>query len=183
MSNEEMSELQKQWKKEKEERKVWLRERLVLLWPAMERLNVTKAVVAFEGSGDSGEVGLHHMYVNGKKIRHEGCYVYLYAAGDNDEESEETSAFEGMYVPDYPTEVSNWVESRGSWEYQTIKREEKLTSVLVSLGARALSEAHGGWEVNEGSHGKIIFDVQTGVTIDCNERVIAEDNYVTNIPR
>lgn len=55
---------------------------------------------------------------------------------------------------------------------ETEPREMTLTEAIEHLVYDALSETHGGWELNEGSYGEFVFDVPTQeIRLDYNERM------------
>lgn len=55
-------------------------------------------------------------------------------------------------------------------------RSKTLTEAIEHLLYDALSETHGGWELNEGAYGEFVFDVPAQeIRLDYNERMIVTE--------
>ena len=57
-------------------------------------------------------------------------------------------------------------------------RSMSVEQAIEHLVYDALSETHGGWEINEGSYGEFVFDVPAlEIRLDYNERIAATEYY------
>lgn len=53
-----------------------------------------------------------------------------------------------------------------------------IATAVESLAYDVLERTHGGWENGDGAYGDITFDVAArAITLDCNERYTASENY------
>lgn len=113
---------------------------------------VAKAVVPFDGSGDSGQT--------------EG--VSLYGKAGKHLKAKKWDELLGRSIQG--TERERWDYNDG--EAKSVRRCDTLEEAIDELCYDILGSQHGGWEINEGSFGEFVFDVEKDeIALTFNERI------------
>lgn len=120
---------------------------------ALGAAGAKSVIVDFDGYGDSGEVGRPHVEPN------------------------EAKAVLDEPIPGTPHEVSDWVGESGVGRVTRTTRDYTVSEAISEL-CYALLDNHGGWEINDGSCGEFLFDVEADkINLTFNQRV---DSYETS---
>lgn len=120
---------------------------------ALTAAGAKSVTVDFDGYGDSGEVGRPVV------------------------EPKEAKAVLDTPIPGTPHEVSDWVGESGVGRVIRTTRDYTVSEAISEL-CYALLENHGGWEINEGSCGEFVFDVDADeINLTLNQRV---ESYETS---
>jgi hypothetical protein len=106
---------------------------------ALKKVSAARAVLAYEGSGDSGQV--------------EACDVY----NPNDDIVEAQDAVACLF---YRRHEFN--ESAKQWESSVVEKATPLKDALIDFAHELLEDNYPGWEINDGSRGEITIDVASG---------------------
>lgn len=116
-----------------------------MLMAALSRAKVSKVLVDFDGSGDSGSIGdISYKPARGKEN---------FGKGD---------------IADTPHEVSQWTDEGCKRVVRDYTYDELVEEVCYGI----LGSEHPGWEINEGSFGEFEIDVAKGsVSLTFNQRV------------
>lgn len=124
----------------------------------LKKMGAAKAVVNYDGVGDSGSVE----------------YVIIY-----DKDSKE------MVFPKDPAITIKEKSSKftsGKWVTGTVDRTVDLNTALEEMGYQALEGHHPGWEINEGSYGELQIDVEKeAATLMHNVRITDVEYYEEEI--
>lgn len=121
---------------------------------ALTAAGAKSVAVEFDGYGDSGEVGRPVV------------------------EPKEAKAVLDEPIPGTPHEVSEWVGESCVGRVVRTTRDYTVSEAIAEL-CYALLENHGGWEINEGSCGEFVFDVDADeINLTFNQRV---ESYETSL--
>jgi hypothetical protein len=111
-----------------------------MLIAAMRKYGIARIEVEYSGYGDSGQID----------------YVYFYGTGGKDFDAT------GLTVPGY----------QKNYDWQTkdyiVHKEDYLTELAQDVVWYWLEEAHGGWEIDEGSDGKYALTLDENVLAVAN---------------
>lgn len=126
---------------------------LDIVYDLLGGIGVESFVVVFEGGGDSGQVEEPGDFKPAKVTKKAEKLL--------DEVVEGAKVSDGV----------RWHPGGGQ---ETIWKENPtLKGMIDSICYETLENAHGGWEINEGSEGTFFFDVKKRkVNFDFNERII-----------
>jgi hypothetical protein len=155
------------------------------LLPAFAAAGLTHVVGEYDGSGDNGDFQDAYGY---KGSDHKG-------SDPNDDDAGEKIDLDLLTssdTPPPPDPYEAWKaavaagQTREGFErwaaYQYDKTSGTLTRAVTDAFETILGDVHGGWEINEGSIGKVILDVATGkVRIAHNERVESTEYSETEL--
>jgi hypothetical protein len=122
------------------------------LFAALTAVGVARLIVTFDGYGDSGQI-----------------------------ESLEAVDAAGAALP-VPDELP--VPLRAAvWDQAEPKDHPlPLREAVEWFGYDLLGSLHGGWEINEGSYGEVVFDVGAAtITLDMNTRFTGSEQHLTTI--
>lgn len=116
-----------------------------ILMAALSRAKVSKVLVDFDGSGDSGSVGdISYKPARGKET------------------------FGKSEIVDTPHEASEWTDEGRKRVVRDYTYDELVEEVCYGI----LGSEHPGWEINEGSFGTFEIDVaKDSVSLTFNQRV------------
>lgn len=65
--------------------------------------------------------------------------------------------------------------SNDKWELVTETIQADVSSLAEDVAYYVLEQRHGGWEINEGSYGKIVINADGSGSIEYNERVVTTE--------
>ena len=118
------------------------------LFSALASLGIARVVVAFDGSGDSGQIEAMEAFTAGNAAAALGGDLRI------------------------PIRRAPWDGSAAE------THELTLADAIEALAYDLLAETHGGWEDNEGAYGEFSFDVASQtITLEYNERVLQTEYY------
>jgi hypothetical protein len=122
------------------------------LLTALANVGIARLTVTFDGYGDSGQI-----------------------------ESIEAVDVQGAAVPlpDVPiVTLSAAVWGADEPERHDLGQREAVEWFVYDM----LGSLHGGWEINEGSYGQVVFDVAAGsIALDMNTRFVGSEQHLTTI--
>jgi hypothetical protein len=114
-----------------------------IIFDILEKNNIKSVTVTFDGSGDSGQI--EDIIISSEKLLE--------------------SKVEGATV----NKGTVW---DGTTSKKQIEHNPSLREVLEELCYELLEGVSGGWEIDEGSYGEFVFDVdKRSVRLDFNERI------------
>jgi hypothetical protein len=69
------------------------------------------------------------------------------------------------------------------WDQEEPRQQASpLPNAIERLAYHLLGSLHGGWEINEGSYGVVVFDVAAAIiTLDMNTRFTASEQHLTTL--
>lgn len=124
----------------------------IVVMEMLRDAGVAKAVVPFDGSGDSGQT--------------EG--VSLYGKAGKHLKAKKWDELLGRSIQG--TERERWDYNDG--EAKSARRCDTLEEAIDDLCYDILGSEHGGWEINEGSFGEFVFDIEKDeIALTFNERI------------
>ena len=110
----------------------------------MQANGIEKAVLEFDGSGDSGQIDSVVLFPNSKK----------------------ELAFEQIPFITFTQRFSG-----GEWNVEATEKQASVDEALEDLAYCALENNHGGWEINDGAYGEIIIEADGSGRIEYNQRI------------
>lgn len=133
---------------------------LDLVYDLLGGVGVESFIVAFSGGGDDGQIeGVTEIKPESKKVL-AGAKALL---GD----------------PCCGAKISDGQRWHPNGVTETLwKNDPTLEEMIESVCYESLENAHGGWEINEGSDGTFHFDVKKRkMTLDFNEHEVISNNF------
>jgi hypothetical protein len=164
------------WRKRQESLAQQVTEANKELFALMDLYGVSKITIIFDGSGDSGDLAIGSLIAGDTYYKNEGVYQPV----QNEDGFPETVVDVGALFPTAGTVYYSEFSEQEGWVEKTGKKEMGIACLAQDIASRILGLRYGGWEINEGAHGKIVF-YPSRVVVDFNERVMTENNSVTEL--
>ena len=110
----------------------------------MQANGIERAVIEFDGSGDSGQTEPAVIIPNSKQelVYEEITFITF------------SQCFSG-----------------GKWNVKATEKQASVEEALEDLAYCALEKNHGGWEINEGAYGEITIEADGSARIEYNQRI------------
>ena len=110
----------------------------------MQANGIERAVIEFDGSGDSGQTEPAILIPNSKQelVYEEITFITF------------SQRFSG-----------------GEWNVEATEKQASVEEALEDLAYCALENNHGGWEINEGAYGEITIEADGSGRIEYNQRI------------
>jgi hypothetical protein len=110
----------------------------------MQANGIERAVIEFDGSGDSGQTEPAVIIPNSKQelVYEEITFITF------------SQRFSG-----------------GEWNVEATEKQASVEEALEDLAYCALENNHGGWEINEGAYGEITIEADGSGRIEYNQRI------------
>lgn len=128
-----------------------------LVFDILSAIGIKSFVVVFDGGGDSGQVE---------------------EAGDFKPANKAKKVEKLLAEPVNGARISEGTRWSSAGHEEIWKDNPTLEEMISSVCYEALESSHGGWEINEGSYGEFLFDVENRkVELDFNQRITDTQNY------
>jgi hypothetical protein len=111
----------------------------------MQANGIERAVIEFDGSGDSGQT--------------EPAVIFP--------QSKQELVYEEITFITFSQRFSG-----GEWNVEATEKQASVEEALEDLAYCALENNHGGWEINEGAYGEITIEADGSGKIEYNQRVM-----------
>ena len=133
-----------------------------LLFSALSANNISRVEVSFDGSGDSGQME---------------DAEFFRGVGSNEVQVDSKENVGGVSVEGaLISNESTWNPEKKEWVYTT--KTPTISELVESVCYDLLENNHGGWEINSGSFGKFVLDVEESqIALEYNERVEEVNEY------